>query len=175
MSSRLPPPAPKANTFHIALTRVAAIGVLLGLSLVTWAYRRALEPQYGSAPASLHLGKIVWSASILGSFAPTVPLGRGTLGLALLLYALPNATYYVAAYTARLGDPIWGPVATHLIVLLPVLSLGVAIVKALQVHPLALHLPPPLTVVPCCRRHHIAKETPLIRSPAPLCLYARQQ
>ncbi|RDX53922.1 hypothetical protein OH76DRAFT_1399093 [Lentinus brumalis] len=135
MSSRLPPPPPRANTFHVALTRVAAIGVLLGLSLVTWAYRRALEPQYGSAPASLHLGKVVWSASILGSFAPTVPVGRATLGLALLLYALPSATYYVAAYTARLGDPIWGPVATHLIVLLPVLSLGVAIVKALQEAP----------------------------------------
>ena len=135
MSARLPPPAPKANTFHIALTRVASIGVLLGLSLVTWAYRRALEPQYGSAPASLHLGKVVWSASILGSFAPTVPLGHATLALAFLLYAMPTAAYYVAVYTARMGEPIWGPVATHLIVLLPVLSLGVAIVKALQVCP----------------------------------------
>ena len=128
-----PPQKPKSNTLHIALTRLAAIGVLLGLSLVTWAYRRALEPQYGSAPTNLHITKIVWSASILGSLAPTVPISRATLGLACLLYALPNATYWVAAYTARLTDPVWGPVATHLIVLLPVLSLGVAIVKALQV------------------------------------------
>ena len=131
--SASPPQKPKANPLHIALTRLSAIGVLLGLSLVTWAYRRALEPQYGSAPTNLHLTKVVWSASILGSFAPTVPTSRATLGLALLLYALPNATYYVPAYTARLHDPVWGPVATHLIVLLPVLSLGVAIVKGLQV------------------------------------------
>ncbi|RPD66995.1 hypothetical protein L226DRAFT_529389 [Lentinus tigrinus ALCF2SS1-7] len=132
MSARPPPPASNANTYHVVLTRVAAIGVLLGLSLVTWAYRRALEPQYGTAPASLHLGKVIWSASILGSFAPTVPVGHATLGLAFLLYAMPSATYFVAAHTARIGDPIWGPVATHLIVLLPVLSLGVALVKALQ-------------------------------------------
>ncbi|TBU33178.1 S-adenosyl-L-methionine-dependent methyltransferase [Dichomitus squalens] len=127
----------KSNILHVALTRVAAIGVLLGLSLVTWAYRRALEPQYGSAPTTLHLSKIVWSASILGSIAPTVPLSRATLGLALLLYALPTSSYWVAAYTARLGDPILGPVATHLTVLLPVLSLGVALVKALQEAPYA--------------------------------------
>ncbi|KAI0750969.1 S-adenosyl-L-methionine-dependent methyltransferase [Daedaleopsis nitida] len=128
----LPPSAPKGNAFHIALTRVGGIAVLLGLSLATWAYQRALEPQYGTAPTSLHIGKIVWSAAILGSFAPTVPLSSATLALAILLYALPSAAYYVAAYTASFGDPVWGPVATHLVVLLPVLSLGIAIVKALQ-------------------------------------------
>ncbi|KAI1796216.1 S-adenosyl-L-methionine-dependent methyltransferase [Ganoderma leucocontextum] len=135
MSSHAPTTTSKSNTFHVALTRVAAIGVLLVLSLITWAYRRALEPQYGSAPPALHLSKIVWSASILGSFAPSIPLSRATLGLAFLLYALPTSSYWAAAYTARLGDPIWGPVATHLIVLLPVLSLGVALVKALQEAP----------------------------------------
>ncbi|PIL37308.1 hypothetical protein GSI_01001 [Ganoderma sinense ZZ0214-1] len=132
MSSHAPTTTAKSNPFHAALTRVAAIGVLLGLSLVTWAYQHALEPQYGSAPPALHLSKIIWSASILGSFAPAVPLSRATLGLGLLLYALPNSSYWTAAYTARLGDPIWGPVATHLVVLLPVLALGVALVKVLQ-------------------------------------------
>ena len=161
-----PPQKPKSNTLHIALTRLAAIGVLLGLSLVTWAYRRALEPQYGSAPASLHLGKVVWSASILGSFAPTVPLGHATLALAFLLYAMPTATYYVAVYTARMGEPIWGPVATHLIVLLPVLSLGVAIVKALQVCPCASVYLPYVDHLSYGRRHHITRKTSLLRRPA---------
>ena len=133
MSSHVPPTTPKSNAFHAALARVAAIGVLLVLSLVSWAYQHALEPQYGSAPTTLHLSKIVWSASILGSFAPTVPLSHATLGLGFLLYALPYSSYWAAAYTARLGDPVWGPVSTHLLVLLPVLSLGVALVKALQV------------------------------------------
>lgn len=125
--------APKTSLTAIAVTRVAAIVVLLGLSLVTYNYKHALEPLYGNAPVNLHLTKIVWAASILGTFAPSVPISRATLGLGLLLYALPHSSYWVAVYTGRMGDPIWGPVATHLIVLLPILSLGVAIVKALQV------------------------------------------
>ncbi|KAI9000852.1 S-adenosyl-L-methionine-dependent methyltransferase [Trametes punicea] len=123
---------PKTSLVAVAVTRIVAILVLLGLSLVTYGYRRALEPLYGSAPTNLHLTKIVWASCILGSFAPTVPISRATLGLGLLLYALPHSSYWSAVYTGRLGDPIWGPVATHLVVLLPILSLGVAIVKALQ-------------------------------------------
>ncbi|KAI0638350.1 hypothetical protein C8Q77DRAFT_1090690 [Trametes polyzona] len=126
---------PKTSLAAVAVTRATAIVVLLGLSLVTFSYRHALEPLYGTAPVNLHLTKVVWAASILGSFAPNVPLSRATLGLGLLLYALPHSSYWVAVYTGRMGDPVWGPVATHLIVLLPILSLGVALVKALQEAP----------------------------------------
>ncbi|KAH9850751.1 S-adenosyl-L-methionine-dependent methyltransferase [Lenzites betulinus] len=129
--------APKTNLAAVAVTRVVAIVVLLGLSLVTFKYKHALEPLYGTAPVDLHLSKVIWAASILGSLAPSVPISRATLGLGLLLYALPYSSYWVAVYTGRLGDPIWGPVATHLVVLLPILSLGVAIVKALQEAPYA--------------------------------------
>ncbi|KAH9948365.1 S-adenosyl-L-methionine-dependent methyltransferase [Amylocystis lapponica] len=45
---------------------------------------------------------------------------------------MPQSAYWVAVYTARAGDPVWGPVATHAVVILPVLFLGVALVKALQ-------------------------------------------
>lgn len=124
---------PKPSVIAVAVTRLSAIAILLGLSLATFTYKHSLEPLYGDAPVSLHLTKIVWAASILGTFAPSVPISRATLGLGLLLYALPYSSYWVAAYTGRLGDPVWGPVATHLIVLLPILSLGVALVKALQV------------------------------------------
>ncbi|KAJ2986658.1 hypothetical protein NUW54_g9685 [Trametes sanguinea] len=94
---------------------------------------RALEPLYGSAPTNLHLSKVVWASCILGSFAPSVPIARATFGLGLLLYVLPHSSYWFAVFTGRMGDPIWGPIATHLGVLMPILSLGVAIVKALQV------------------------------------------
>ena len=124
---------PKTSLAVVAFTRVGAILVLLGLSLVTYAYKRALEPLYGSAATNQHLAKVVWASCILGSFAPSVPISRATLGLGLLLYALPHSSYWSAVYTGRMGDPVWGTVATHLIVLLPILSLGVAIVKALQV------------------------------------------
>ncbi|KAI0677382.1 hypothetical protein C8Q78DRAFT_1002534 [Trametes maxima] len=126
---------PKTSLSAIALTRVASILVLLGLSLVAYGYKRALEPLYGTAAPNLHLPKIVWASCILGSFAPSVPIPRAALGLGLLLYALPHSSYWVAVYTARQGDPVWGPVATHLIVLLPILALGVAVVKALQEAP----------------------------------------
>ncbi|EIW61205.1 uncharacterized protein TRAVEDRAFT_56579 [Trametes versicolor FP-101664 SS1] len=128
---------PKPSVIAVAVTRLSAIAILLGLSLATFTYKHSLEPLYGDAPVSLHLTKIVWAASILGTFAPSVPISRATLGLGLLLYALPYSSYWVAAYTGRLGDPVWGPVATHLIVLLPILSLGVALVKALQEAPYA--------------------------------------
>ncbi|KAI0335636.1 hypothetical protein GY45DRAFT_1317006 [Cubamyces sp. BRFM 1775] len=132
-----PPPRepPKTSLAVVASTRVGAILVLLGLSLVTYAYKRALEPLYGSAATNQHLTKVVWASCLLGSFAPSVPISRATLGLGLLLYALPHSSYWAAVYTGRMGDPIWGTVATHLIVLLPILSLGVAIVKALQEAP----------------------------------------
>ncbi|KAI9056518.1 hypothetical protein FKP32DRAFT_1670308 [Trametes sanguinea] len=123
---------PKTSLAAVAATRVTAIVVLLGLSLATFSYRRALEPLYGSAPTNLHLSKVVWASCILGSFAPSVPIARATFGLGLLLYVLPHSSYWFAVFTGRMGDPIWGPIATHLGVLMPILSLGVAIVKALQ-------------------------------------------
>ncbi|KAI0832594.1 hypothetical protein BC628DRAFT_1310250 [Trametes gibbosa] len=126
---------PKTSLAAVAVTRVVAIVVLLGLSLVTFKYKHSLEPLYGTAPVELHLTKIVWASSVIGSLTPSVPISRATLSLGLLLYALPHSSHWVAVYTGRLGDLIWGPVATHLIVLLPILSLGVAIVKALQEAP----------------------------------------
>ncbi|KAI0353003.1 hypothetical protein OH77DRAFT_1407713 [Trametes cingulata] len=152
MSGRAREPS-KTSLSAVAATRAGAILVLAGLSLVAYEYRRALEPLYGSAPTNLHLTKIVWASSILGSFAPSIPISRATLALSLLLYALPHTSYWVAVYTGRLGDPVWGPIATHLIVLLPILSLGVAIVKALQEAPYSkedLNAPQSSMTLPVC-------------------------
>ncbi|KAI0375810.1 S-adenosyl-L-methionine-dependent methyltransferase [Pilatotrama ljubarskyi] len=145
--------APKTSLSAVAATRAGGILILVGLSLVTYEYRRALEPLYGSAPTNLHLTKIVWASCILGSFAPSVPIPRATLALSLLLYALPHTSYWVAVYTGRLGDPLWGPIATHLLVLLPILSMGVAIVKALQEAPYSkedLNAPQSTMTLPVC-------------------------
>lgn len=134
-----PRPPPKSSVLTEVVGKLGAIVVILGLSLVTHAYKRALEPLYGNAPVALHLNKVVWAASILGSLAPTIAIPHALFGLGLLLYAFPNSSYWAAVYTGRFGDPIWGPVATHAIVLLPVLALGVATLKALQVSPLFKH------------------------------------
>lgn len=127
-------PEIKSNTvFANAITKFLSVVVLISLSLAVFAYRRSLEPLYGSAPVELHFSKILWLACILGSFAPTLPIWPMTLFGGVLLLAMPQTAYWVAVYTGRMGDPALGPVITHLIVITPVITLGVAIVKALQV------------------------------------------
>ncbi|OCH94347.1 hypothetical protein OBBRIDRAFT_770124 [Obba rivulosa] len=115
-----------------ALSKAASVIILLSVSLVAFAYRRYLEPLYGTGPTSYHFNKVVWAACIAGSFGPTLPVLPATLAAGLLLLAMPNSAYWVAVYTGRFGDPVWGPVITHVVVIAPVLYLGVAIVKALQ-------------------------------------------
>ncbi|EMD40933.1 hypothetical protein CERSUDRAFT_111514 [Gelatoporia subvermispora B] len=122
----------RPSVFLNALSKAASVIVLVALSLVTFAYRRYLEPLYGSGPTNHHFTKVVWAACIAGSFGPTLPILPATLTAGLLLLAMPNSAYWVAVYSGRLGDPVWGPVITHLVVIAPVLYIGVTLVKALQ-------------------------------------------
>ena len=57
-----------------------------------------------------------------------------------LLCAMPQTAYWVAVYTGRMGDPVWGPVATHAATIAPVLYFGVAMVKFLQVRPIPVYV-----------------------------------
>ncbi|OBZ76102.1 Polyamine aminopropyltransferase [Grifola frondosa] len=125
----------KKQVFVDAASKAISVVILASLSLVVFSYRRALEPLYGSAPTNLHINKVIWSACILGSFAPTLSIWPATLVAGILLTAMPASSYWVAVYTGRMGDPVWGPVATHLVVLAPILYIGVAIIKALQENP----------------------------------------
>ncbi|KAI0939151.1 hypothetical protein AcV5_000646 [Taiwanofungus camphoratus] len=126
------PPAKNAVLANV-LSKAISVVVLLCLSLSVFAYRRSLTPLYGTAPTDHHFNKVVWAACIIGSFAPIVPILPAVLAAGILLCLMPNTAYWVAVYTGRMGDPIWGPVATHMAVITPVLGLGVAVVKALQV------------------------------------------
>lgn len=116
-----------------ALANTLSLIVLTALSLVTFGYQHALEPLYGSAPTQYHLNKVVWVACILGSFTATLPLLPIMLVSGILLTVVGFTSYWVAALTGRIGDVILGPLITHLVVLAPILFLGVASVKALQV------------------------------------------
>lgn len=133
----MPPPAQarpveKNSILASVIGKAGAVCTLLGLSLVVFTYRRSLTPLYGSVPTELHLNKVVWIACIIGSFAPTVSISYAAFAAGVLLCLMPNSAYWAAVYTGRMGDPVWGPVVVHIMVLLPVLALGVAIVKALQ-------------------------------------------
>ncbi len=67
---------------------------------------------------------------------PALPAWPSVLLGGVLLCSMPQTAYWVAVYTGQMGDVIWGPVITHLSVLAPVLLLGVAVVKVLQVRTL---------------------------------------
>ncbi|PCH41195.1 spermidine synthase [Wolfiporia cocos MD-104 SS10] len=123
------PAAPPAKSSVLAnvVAKTISVTILLGLSLVVFAYRRSLTPLYGPVPTDLHLNKIAWAACIVGSFAPAIPIGSATLIAGILLCLMPNTAYWVAVYTGRMGDATLGPVATHMLVVVPVIALGVAI------------------------------------------------
>lgn len=89
-------------------------------SLTLFTYERALVPQYAYVPTTDHLLKVLLSALFVGAY---VPIGWSSSTVLLLsasiLAAAPNATYWSAVHTARLKDPIWGPVVIHILVLVP--------------------------------------------------------
>ena len=128
-----PRPQEKGGLLANIVGKAISVVVVLGLSLTVFAYRRSLIPLYGTAPVEQHLNKISWLACVIGTLLPLIPLQYAVLALGVLLCAMPNSSYWVAAFTGRLHEPIWGPVLTHLIVFTPVLALGVLTVRILQV------------------------------------------
>lgn len=92
----------------------------LSLSLVIFAYERALSPSYGSGPTSFLLLEFIRGVALLCALNPfTISAGRNLLYSALLLILAPNASYWVPVLTSRRNDPFWGPAFTHLVVLSP--------------------------------------------------------
>ena len=126
-------PEPLTGATSTAVINAACIVVLLGVSLATYGYNRALEPLYGTAAVEHHLNKIVWSICIAGTSLPALPVWPSILFTGCLLCAMPQTVYWVAVWTGRMGDPIWGPVITHFAIIAPVMYLGCSAVKKLQV------------------------------------------
>ncbi|KAI0068717.1 hypothetical protein BV25DRAFT_1873861 [Artomyces pyxidatus] len=125
------PSEPAHSIFHILLV-FPIILVVAGLSITTHVYQRDIEPLYGSIPATLHTGKFIWAASIAGILGP-VPPAWPSLGVAgALICAIPNSSYWVAAYTGQFG-PLLGPLLTHLVVLFPPAYLAITLVKSMVI------------------------------------------
>ncbi|KZT29235.1 hypothetical protein NEOLEDRAFT_1127909 [Neolentinus lepideus HHB14362 ss-1] len=103
---------------------ILSMSLTTSLSLIIFTYQRALEPIYGSVPTSLYLWYVVVGAGSLGVFAPVFNLWSATGLVGALLSVVPYSTYWVGVYSARYHDPIYGPLATHLAVLAPIIYLG---------------------------------------------------
>lgn len=102
----------------LGFTKISA-GLLL-LSLALFAYERTLIPIYGNAPTSFLFNKMLLATVAMAAVKPiNVTASRNWLYAATLLYLAPMATYWVAVWTSRRKDPLWGPAVTHLVVLSP--------------------------------------------------------
>lgn len=90
------------------------------LSLAIFTYQRELVPLYGSGPTSYLIYEIAFAAILASSIHPfRISLQRNLLYAALSLTLAPNATYWIAVWSSRWKDPLWGPAFTHATVLGP--------------------------------------------------------
>jgi len=109
---------------ELGLKALRVTSIVLLLSLVIFTHERELVPLYASVPTTYLLKKVVFSAAIASAAHPIrVSLKRNLLYTALALTLAPNATYWIAVYTARWKDPMLGPTVTHLTTLAPLVFL----------------------------------------------------
>jgi hypothetical protein len=99
-------------------TCLSWLATLAPLSLALFAYERTLVPLYGAGLTRYALNKFVFTAVALAGlefahFSACLPL-------ITLLSIAPSTSYWTAVHTARLGDPLWGLVVTHSVVIFPI-------------------------------------------------------
>ncbi|KAF8631168.1 hypothetical protein AX15_002507 [Amanita polypyramis BW_CC] len=106
---------------NLTVTTLATFTVVtLSLSLVLFAYERALVPLYGSGPTNYLLSTIVLCALLASTTRPFhIPTRRNLLFSGLVLSVAPKATYWVGALTSRRKQSIMGPAITHVVVFGP--------------------------------------------------------
>lgn len=138
-TTTMPPVKPaKSRKRHVpnppdgAQEMISAIASLVSISLVLFIYQRALVPIYATGPTTYALNPVIAVAVLLAALNPTtISTSRNWLYTALGLAAAPNATYWVSVLTSRKHDPFWGPVVTHVIVLVPlVFFLTTSVIEA---------------------------------------------
>ena len=114
----------------------AAVG-LLPISVILFTYERALLPLYGSGPTKYSLNKVILTTLLAIAVLPfRIPSAHIWLYAALGLSLAPNAAYWVAVWTSRWRDPVWGPTVTHGVVLAPlIISLAFYVIEMGAVSP----------------------------------------
>lgn len=104
------------------------LAATLGLLLFIAAYKRALDPLFGSTLTERYLDLVVHSCTALAIIFPRPAIRRLFLGLAVLVQIAPHTTYWVGIHAARYGDPAIGPFICHILVLAPVVHLLVSLI-----------------------------------------------
>ncbi|ESK94483.1 spermine spermidine synthase [Moniliophthora roreri MCA 2997] len=99
--------------------RIALAAILL-LSLGIFTYERTLIPIYASGPTNDYLHYYLALGLALAIYRrPKLSITQKLLVSGTVLALAPNATYYLAIWSARYRDPLWGPTFVHVLVLMP--------------------------------------------------------
>lgn len=100
------------------------VAIVVPLSLVLYAYERALVPLYASGPTNAYLNSFVAAAIVVAAVNPVgIPHSLNWLLIATGLSLAPNANYWVAVWTGRYGNAVTGVSVTHATVLAPLVFL----------------------------------------------------
>jgi hypothetical protein len=118
---------------RLVLKAIHLISVIVPLSLIIFTHEREIIPLYGSGPTSYLLDKIIFAAVIASAIQPIcVSLSRNLLYSAIALTLAPNATYWIAVWTSRRKDPLFGPALTHTFALGPLVFLLTTFVAEME-------------------------------------------
>ncbi|KAF9450143.1 spermidine synthase [Macrolepiota fuliginosa MF-IS2] len=110
--------APVLNTIEVGFT------ALVPVSLILFTHQRALNPLYGSYPTSYSLDTVV-SVAIFASVVKPFRIEKSWnwLAAALVLSIAPNASHWIAVWTARAKWVVLGPALAHAAVVAPLVFL----------------------------------------------------
>ncbi|EEB94279.1 hypothetical protein MPER_06930, partial [Moniliophthora perniciosa FA553] len=90
--------------------RIALAAILL-LSLGIFTYERTLIPIYASGPTNDYLHYYLALGLALAIYRrPKLSIAQKLLVSGTVLAFTPNATYYLAIWSARYRNPLWGPI-----------------------------------------------------------------
>lgn len=70
---------------------------------------------------------------MLAVFLPKPAICQALLVLGTLVQIVPHSTYWVGVHAGRYGNPIVGPLVTHVLVLAPVAFLSASLVMHINV------------------------------------------
>lgn len=121
--SGTPPNSDRDLSLRVLKTPV----LLLHISLCLFLYERLLIPIYGSVPSTYLLDKIVFVVTLAAAFQPyLISPSVNALAAGVVLALQPNVSYHVAVWTARKGNPVWGPTITHALAIAPLIFVMVS-------------------------------------------------
>ena len=133
MSTAANAKAGSIETWTRAKASLSIFAISIGISLFTAAYEKAVNPLFGSIATVKYMNYVVHGSTALGIVLPKPPRSSLLPVLAVLVQIASHTSYWVSVFAARNGDPVLGPLVTHVVVLAPVIYLAVSLATSIDV------------------------------------------